>query len=120
MQFGDFEEQIFSIDRAIHREMPEDRRISETPASKDLTELRATLRRAMESLILCNDLDQGIRRLRRQAEACSAIKALTTELRYPEMIIDQPHDVHSKQRLANRIRCRCIRTARICSNYVTV
>ena len=79
MQFGHFEEQIFSIDRAIHREMPKDPRTPETPAPKDLTELRATLRRAMESLILCSDLDQGIRRLRRQAEAWSAIKALTIE-----------------------------------------
>jgi hypothetical protein len=30
-------------------------------------------------LILCNDLDQGIRRLRCQIEAWSAIKALTIE-----------------------------------------
>ena len=79
MQFGEFEEHIFSIDRAIHHEMPKDPRMPEPPAPKELTELRAILRRAMESLILCNDLDQGIRRLRRQAEAWSAIKALTIE-----------------------------------------
>jgi hypothetical protein len=79
MQFGDFEEQIFSIDRAIHREMPKAPVMPEIPAPKDLTELRATLRRAVEGLILCNDLDQGVSRLRRQAEAWSAIKTLTLE-----------------------------------------
>jgi hypothetical protein len=79
MQFGEFEEQIFSIDRAIHREMPQPPVMPETPAPKDLRELRATLRQAVEGLILCADLDQGIRRLRCQAEAWSAIKALTIE-----------------------------------------
>lgn len=79
MQFGDFEEQIFSIDRAIHREMPADPPTPGTPAPKDLTELRATLRGAAEDLILCTDVRQGIRRLRRKAKAWSAIKAVTVE-----------------------------------------
>ena len=79
MQFSDFEEQIFSIDRAIHYEIPKDPPAPEIPAPRNLTELRARLRRAAEDLILCTDVDQGIRRLRRQAEAWSAIKALTIE-----------------------------------------
>src|SRR6266478_6078982 len=79
MQFGDFEEHIFSIDRAIHHEIPKDPPAPEIPAPRNLTELRATLRRAAEDLILCTDVDQGIRRLRGQAEAWSAIKALTIE-----------------------------------------
>src|SRR5690242_13902993 len=79
MQFGEFEEQIFLIDRAIHREMRKDLALPETLAPMNLNELRNTLRRAVEGLILCTDVDQGITRLRGQAEACSAIKALTIE-----------------------------------------
>jgi hypothetical protein len=79
MHFGEFEEQVFLVDKAIHREIPQDPPTRETPAPRDLNELRATVRRAAEDLILCTDLDEGISRLRRHAEAYSAIKALTIE-----------------------------------------
>ena len=79
MQFGEFEEQIFSIDRAIHRQISQDRPTTEASALRDLSKLRATVRRAAEDLILCSDVDHAIGRLRRNAEASAAIKALTIE-----------------------------------------
>jgi hypothetical protein len=79
MQFDEFEQQIFSIDKAIHRKIPEDPQRQTASARTDLSALPATVRRAAEDLILCTDLDEGINRLRRHAEACSAIKALTIE-----------------------------------------
>jgi hypothetical protein len=79
MQFSDFEEQIFSIDRAIHREISERPSTRQARAPKDLTELRPILRRAAEDLILCTDVDEGIKRLREDLEALSAVLALTVE-----------------------------------------
>ena len=79
MQFCDFEEQIFSIDRAIHGEISERPLTRQARAAKDLTELRAIVRRAAEDLISCTDVDEGIRRLRQDPEALSAIMALTVQ-----------------------------------------
>ena len=79
MQFCDFEEQIFSIDRAIHGEISERPLTRQARAAKDLTELRLIVRRAAEDLILCTDVDEGIRRLRQDPEALSAIMALTVQ-----------------------------------------
>src|SRR5947199_4845679 len=78
MQFYDFEEQIFSIDRAIHGEISE-RPLRQARAPKDLTKLRSMVRRAAEDLILCTDVDEGIRRLRQDPEALSALMALTVQ-----------------------------------------
>ena len=78
MQFNEFEEQIFSIDKAIQRGLPQVPSIREA-LPRDLSELRASVRRAAEDLILCNEVDEGISRLRRDAEASSAIKVLTIE-----------------------------------------
>jgi hypothetical protein len=78
MQFCHFEEQIFSIDEAIHREISKN--ASPMPqATKDWNELRAVVRRAAEDLILCTDVNQGIGRLRQDSEARSAVRALTIE-----------------------------------------
>ena len=79
MQFCDFEEQIFSIDRAIHREISERPLTRQARAAKDLIELRPVVRRAAEDLILCTDVDEGIRRLRQDPEALSAVMALTVQ-----------------------------------------
>jgi hypothetical protein len=79
MQFGEFEQQIFSIDKAIHRGIPQDPPTREAPSPRDLSELGATVRRAAEDLILCTDLDEGVSRLRCDAEAWSVIKLLTIE-----------------------------------------
>ena len=79
MQFYDFEEQIFSIDRAIHGEISERPLTRQARAPMDLTELRPIVRRAAEDLILCTDVDEGIRRLRQDPEALSAVMALTVQ-----------------------------------------
>jgi hypothetical protein len=80
MQFNDFEKQIFSIDQAIHREFSKrPLAVTEPRPSKDLADLRATVRRAAEYLILCADLDMAISRLRQDSEARSAVRALTIE-----------------------------------------
>ena len=79
MQFCDFEEQIFSIDRAIHREISERPLTRQARAAKDWIELRLIVRRAAEDLILCTDVDEGIRRLRQDPEALSAVMALTVQ-----------------------------------------
>jgi hypothetical protein len=80
MQFNDFEKQIFSIDQAIHRETSK-RLLAVTKPSppKDLADLRATVRRAAEDLILCADVDMAISRLRQDSESWSAVMALTIE-----------------------------------------
>jgi hypothetical protein len=58
MQFNDFEKQIFSIDQALHRETSKrPLAVTELRPPKDLADLRATVRRAAEDLILCADLD---------------------------------------------------------------
>jgi hypothetical protein len=79
MQFCDFEEQIFSTDQAIHREISKYPLPTQPRTPKDLGKLRAIVRRAAEDLILCRDVDHAIRRLRQDPEAWSAIVALTVE-----------------------------------------
>ena len=82
MQLCDFEEQIFSMDQAIHREIskyPLPTQPQQPRSSKDLGKLRAIVRRAAGDLILCRDVDHAIRRLREDPEAWSAIVALTVE-----------------------------------------
>jgi len=79
MQFCDFEEQIFSMDPAIHREISKYPLLTQPRTPKDLGKLRAIVRRAAEDLILCRDVDHAIRRLRQDPEAWSAIVALTIE-----------------------------------------
>lgn len=82
MQLCDFEEQIFSMDQAIHCEISKYRVPPQPPQPrppKDLGKLRAIVRRAAGDLILCRDVDHAIRRLRQDPEAWSAIVALTVE-----------------------------------------
>ena len=79
MQFRDFEEQIFSMDRAIHREISKRPLPTQPRPPKDLDKLQAIVRRAAEGLILCRDVGQAISRLRQDPEAWSAIVALTVE-----------------------------------------
>ena len=79
MQFGDFEEQILSIDQAIHREIFKNPATIEPSSARDSNELRAIVRRAAEDLILCTDVGEGISRLRHHPEAWSGIMALTIE-----------------------------------------
>ena len=82
MQLCDFEEQIFSMDQAIHREISKYPLPTQPPQPrppKDLGKLRAIVRRAAGDLILCRDVDHAIRRLREDPEAWSAIVALTVE-----------------------------------------
>jgi hypothetical protein len=79
MQLGDFEAQIFAIDRAIHREISKRPLPAQPPAPKNLGKLRAIVRHAAEDLILCGDVDQAIKRLRENPQAWSAIVALTVE-----------------------------------------
>ena len=80
MQFNDFEKQIFSTDQAIHREISKHPlAVTEPRPPKDLADLRATVRRATEDLILWADVAVAIRRLRQDSEARSAIRALTIE-----------------------------------------
>ena len=82
MQLCDFEEEIFSMDQAIHREIskyPLPTQPTQPPPPKDLGKLRATVRRAAGNLILCRDVDHAIGRLRQDPEAWSAIVALTVE-----------------------------------------
>ena len=78
MQFCDFEEQIFSIDRAIHREISERPLTRQARAAKDLIELRLIVRRAAEDLILCADVKEAIARLRQDPKALLAVEALTS------------------------------------------
>jgi hypothetical protein len=79
MEFREFEEEIFKIDRAIHREFVKNPAIIQAAAAKDSSELRAIVRRAAEDLVLCSDVDEGIRRLRHHPQAWSGIIALTVE-----------------------------------------
>jgi hypothetical protein len=82
MQLCDFEEQIFSMDQAIHGEISKYPLPTQPPQPrppKDLGKLRAIVRRAAGDLILCSDVDHAIRRLRQDPEAWSAIVALTVE-----------------------------------------
>ena len=79
MQLCDFEKQIFSMDQAIHREISKYPLPTQPRPPKDLSKLRAIVRRAAENLILCRDMDHAIRRLRGDPEAWSAIVALTVE-----------------------------------------
>src|SRR4029450_9842604 len=79
MQLCDFEEQIFSMDQAIHRELSKSSLPTQARPPTDLDKLRVIVRRAAEDLILCRDVDHAIRRLRQDPEAWSAIVALTVE-----------------------------------------
>jgi len=79
MQLRDFEQQIFSMDHAIQREIFKSPLPTQPQPPKDLDKLRVIVRRAAEDLILCRDVDHAIRRLRQDPEACSAIVALTIE-----------------------------------------
>ena len=79
MRLCDFEEQIFSMDQAIHREISKYPLPTQPRPPKDLGKLRAIVRRAAGDLILCRDVDHAIRRLREDPEAWSAIVALTVE-----------------------------------------
>jgi len=56
MQFCDFEEQIFSIDQALHREISKHPLPPQPRPPKDLGKLRAIVRRAAEDLMLCRDV----------------------------------------------------------------
>jgi hypothetical protein len=77
MQFCDFEQQIFSVDQAIHHEISKHHLMRQPRVPQDLNELRAIVRRAAEDLILCRNVDEAMSRLRQDLEACSAIIALT-------------------------------------------
>jgi hypothetical protein len=79
MQLCDFEEEIFSMDQAIHREISKYPLPTRTPPPKDWGKLRATVRRVAENLILCRVVDHAIARLRQDPEAWSTIVALTVE-----------------------------------------
>jgi hypothetical protein len=79
MQLCDFEEQIFSMDQAIHREISKYPLPTQPRPPKDLGKLRAIVRRAARDLILCRDVDHAIRRLLQDPQAWSAIVALTVE-----------------------------------------
>jgi hypothetical protein len=79
MQLCDFEEQIFSMDQAIHREISQSPLPTQPRPPKDLDKLQVIVRRAAQDLILCRDVDHAVRRLRRDPEAWSAIVALTVE-----------------------------------------
>ena len=79
MQLCDFEEQIFSMDQAIHREISKYPLPTQPRLPKDLGKLRAIVRRAAGDLILCRDVDHAIRRLLQDPQAWSAIVALTVE-----------------------------------------
>jgi hypothetical protein len=79
MEFCDFEQQIFSIDQAIHDEISKHHLKRQPRVPQDLNELRATVRRAAEGLILRRNVDEAMSRLRQDPEACTAIMALTIE-----------------------------------------
>lgn len=79
MQFSEFEEQIFSIDRAIHREFFKHSPMRQGAPAENSHRVRVTVRRAAEELIFCTDVEHGIRRLRRDPEAWSGIITLTVE-----------------------------------------
>ena len=79
MEFREFEEQVFKIDRAIHREFFKNPAIIQAGSRKHSTDLRGILRRAAEDLVLCTDVGKGMRRLRHDPEAWSGIIALTVE-----------------------------------------
>jgi len=79
MQLRDFEEQIFSVDQAIHREFSKYPPTSQPGVLKDLKQLRGMVRRVAEDLILCTDVDEAIRRLPQDPEAWLALAALTIE-----------------------------------------
>ena len=79
MEFREFEDQIFKIDRAIHREFFQNPPIKVAGRATSTNDLRAIVRRAAEELVLCADIDEGIRRLRRDPDAWSGIIALTVE-----------------------------------------
>jgi hypothetical protein len=79
MQLCDFEEQIFSMDQAIHLEISKYPLPTQPRSPKDLGKLRGIVRRAARDLILCRDVDHAIRRLLQDPQAWSAIVALTVE-----------------------------------------
>jgi len=79
MEFSEFEQQIFSIDQAIHRELFENPANRKDTTEKNSNELRTVVRRGAEDLVLCTDVEEGISRLRRHPEAWSAIIALTVD-----------------------------------------
>ena len=79
MEFREFEEQIFKTDRAIHREFFKNPAVKQATSAKHSNDLRTIVRRAAEELVLCCDIDEGIRRLRRDREAWSGIISLTVE-----------------------------------------
>ena len=79
MQLCDFEERIFAMDQAIHREISKCPLPTQPRPPKDLNKLRFIVRRAAEDLILCRDVDHAISRLRQDPEAWAAIVALTIE-----------------------------------------
>lgn len=79
MRLRDFSKQIFAIEQAIHREISEHPLTTQPRAPKDWNELRSTVRRAAEDLILCADVDEAISRLRQDPEAWSAVAWLTIE-----------------------------------------
>jgi hypothetical protein len=78
MQFSEFEEQIFSIDQAIHRELSSNPLTKATAVAKDSKELRMIVRRASEDLILCTKVAKGIRRLQRYPDEGLGLMELTT------------------------------------------
>jgi hypothetical protein len=79
MQFSQFEDQIFSIDKAIHREFFQNPAIISAPPAKNSNELRAIVRRAAEHLVLYTDVEEGINRVQNHPEAWSSIIALTID-----------------------------------------
>ena len=79
MEFRDFEEQIFSTDQAIHREISKDAVATHPWQQKDLNDLRAAVRRAAQDMILCADMNEAISRLRENSEAQSTLISLTIE-----------------------------------------
>jgi hypothetical protein len=79
MGFREFEEQIFRIDRIIHREFFQNPAAKQAPGARRSHDLRTVVRHAAEDLVLCADIDEGIRRLRLDPEAWPGIIALTVE-----------------------------------------
>jgi hypothetical protein len=76
----EFSQQISEVTHAILDQLGAEPPTTMPPVPKDWPELRATVRRVAEELILCADVKEGIALLRQDQGALQGVVILTTEM----------------------------------------